>query len=113
MKAPDPSVTANPPNESVTRVEGGNDVPLTVNVLPSWPELGERVIVGGVMSPRTMLVPVRAETGMSPQMVSPDTVMPEASTQDDPLQYSMVWRGVVVVMQTCAVPSVMPMTLTS
>jgi hypothetical protein len=50
VKAPDPSVTTTPPNESVTRVEGGNDVPLTVNELPSWPELGERVIDGGAMT---------------------------------------------------------------
>ena len=61
-----------------------------------------------------MLVPVRSDTGMSPQMVKPVTVIPEAMTQALPFQYSMVRLGSeLAVMQIWAVPVVTPLILTS
>ena len=62
-----------------------------------------------------MLVPVRADTGMLPQTLLPVTCTFEASTHAVPLQYSIVvpefaWESE---MQIWAVPSVIPVTLTS
>lgn len=67
-------------------------------------------------SPTTIGVPVRAETGMTPQAVEPEIVTSVAATQALPSQYSMLesefnWPSVS--MQIFAVPVLVPLTFTS
>lgn len=65
--------------------------------------------------PRAMFVPVRAETGIWPQTVVPLTARLVAVAHDVPVQYCIVVVEVaeLKVMQTWAVPVVMPVTWTS
>ena len=65
--------------------------------------------------PRAMLVPVRADTGIVPQTVEPITVMFEALVQAVPSQYCIVVLELaeVKLMQTWALPVVIPVTSTS
>lgn len=86
------------PEEEVTTKDGAHE--------------SEVIVVLGV--PITTFAPVSADTGMLPHMVSPETVVPEATAQDAPVQYSRVDGAEdEEVMQTFAVPPVIPTTLTS
>ncbi len=65
--------------------------------------------------PRAMFVPVRADTGIVPQTVEPFTLMLEALVHTGSSQYSMVVLELaeVKLMQTWALPVVVPVTSTS
>ena len=85
-----------------TSAYGSSGIPGFDGVLADW-------------SPTTMPVPLRAETGMSPQMVVPDNVRFAAPPHEVSFQYCMVVAELVVTfsMQTLATPSEMPPILTS
>jgi hypothetical protein len=83
-------------------LSGAKPAPVRAMVVPVYgpTEVGAMERLG---SPVTIFVPVSEATGISPQIVEPEMVMPDAVTHSLPSQYCIVaseGKGVVAVMQT-------------
>ena len=101
--------------EAVTDVTWGADCEAAVLwevAVVAWMVVVVTVLAG---DPTAKGVPASAETGTTPHIPADETATPEASSQAEPLQYSIAAPegSPLEAMQTLAFPVAMPVTCTS